>query len=97
MRREQVRDAALLVIRGGYAGITMEAVSREAELATPRVYAAYPGVEPLLLALFDREGQRALATLAEAMPAFTEDGDFDDILVAAMTNLLTAVTANPDS
>ncbi|MFB8275532.1 TetR/AcrR family transcriptional regulator [Nocardia colli] len=98
VRREQVLDAALRLVTGhGYAAVTMEAVSREAELAKPRVYAAYPGVEPLLLALFDREGQRALATLAEAMPVFAEDGDFDDILTAAMTNLLTAVTANPDS
>ncbi|MFI7000574.1 TetR/AcrR family transcriptional regulator [Nocardia sp. NPDC050175] len=98
VRREQVLDAALrLVTQHGYAAITMEAVSREAELAKPRVYAAYPGVEPLLLALFDREGQRALATLAEAMPTFADDAEFDDILVAAMTNLLTAVLANPDS
>ncbi|WP_405164037.1 TetR/AcrR family transcriptional regulator [Nocardia sp. NBC_01499] len=98
VRREQVLDAALrLVTRHGYAAITMEAISREAELAKPRVYAAYPGVEPLLLALFDREGQRALATLAEAMPVFADDAEFDDILVAAMKNLLTAVLANPDS
>ncbi|MFD0360029.1 TetR/AcrR family transcriptional regulator [Nocardia sp. GCM10030253] len=98
VRREQVLDATLqLVHRSGYAAVTMEAVSREAQLVKPRVYAAYPGVESLLLALFEREGQRALSTLAEAMPSFDADGDFDDVLLTAMTNLLHAVAANPDS
>lgn len=98
VRREQVLDAALrLVTHHGYAAITMEAISRDAELAKPRVYAAYPGVEPLLLALLEREGRRALATVREAMSARTDDTEFDDLLVAAMTNLLTAVTENPDS
>ncbi|MFD6157213.1 hypothetical protein ACFWF7_05700 [Nocardia sp. NPDC060256] len=54
-------------------------------------------MEPLLIALFDREGERALAPLAEAMPTFADDAEFDDVLVAAMTNLLTVVLANPDS
>ncbi|MBJ8346928.1 TetR/AcrR family transcriptional regulator [Antrihabitans sp. YC2-6] len=98
VRREQVLDGALrLLNRGGYAAVTMEAVSREVELAKPRVYAAYPGVEPLLLALLERERDRALATLTVAMPTFDAGAKFDDILVAAATNLLQAVEANPDS
>ncbi|MEV0248580.1 helix-turn-helix domain-containing protein [Nocardia sp. NPDC050712] len=98
VRREQVLDAALrLVARHGYAAVSMEAVSREAELAKPRVYAAYPGVEALLLALFEREGARALATLAQAMPVFDPERDFDDILISATTDLLDAVAAQPDS
>jgi len=75
----------------------MEAVSREADLAKPRVYAAYPGVEPLLLALVERERGRAIAALTEAMPGFDDGADFDDILVAAATNLLQSVAANPES
>ena len=70
VRREQVLDAALrLLNRGGYAAVTMEAVSREVELAKPLVYAAYPDVEPLLLALLERERERAITTLTDAMPA----------------------------
>ncbi len=98
VRREQVLDAALrLLNRGGYAAVTMEAVSREVELAKPRVYAAYPGVEPLLVALLERERERAMATLTDAMPAFDDGAEFDDILVAAAANLLGAVAANPES
>jgi AcrR family transcriptional regulator len=98
MRREQVLDAALrLLTRGGYKAVTMEAVSREAELAKPRVYAAYPGVEPLLLALVERERARAIAALTDAMPAFDGGANFDDTLVAAATNLLQSVAANPES
>ena len=98
VRREQVLDATLrLLNRNGFAALTMEAVSREVDLAKPRVYAAYPGIEPMLIALFDREEQRSLAALAEAMPAFEDSATFDDILVEAMTNLLRAVEAAPDS
>jgi AcrR family transcriptional regulator len=98
VRREEVLDAALLLAnRGGYNAVTMEAVSREAELAKPRVYAAYPGVEPLLLALLERERDRAIAALTEAMPTFDAGANFDDVLVAAATNLLQSVAANPES
>lgn len=98
VRRGQVLDAALrLIMRDGYLAASMEAVAREADLAKPRVYTAYPGRGPLLLALLEREEQRALATLAEAMPDFTDEADFETVLLTAMNNLLTAVSANPDS
>jgi AcrR family transcriptional regulator len=89
VRREEVLDAALrLLNRGGYKAISMEAVSREADLAKRRVYAAYPGVEPRPLALVERERGRAIAAFTEAMPGFDDGADFDDILVTAATNLL---------
>lgn len=98
VRREQVLDAALrLVAESGYGAATMEAVAREAQLAKPRVYAAYPGRGALLMALLVREEKRSLSALAEAMPAFTDNTSFDDILTAAATNLLAAVAAKPDS
>lgn len=98
MRRGQILDAALrLILRQGYAAATMEAIAREAQLAKPRVYTAYPGRGPLLLALLEREEQRVVNALADAMPPFTQDADFATTLVSAMTNLLAAVTANPDS
>ncbi len=98
VRRVQVLDAALrLVTRDGYSAATMEAIAREAQLAKPRVYAAYPGRGPLLLALLEREQQRTIDALAEAMPAFTDDADFDTVLVAAATNMLRTVAERPGS
>jgi AcrR family transcriptional regulator len=69
----------------------------EADLAKPRVYAAYPGVEQLLIALLDRERDRAIAALTDAMPTFDGGAGFDEILVAAATNLLQSVAGNPES
>ncbi|WP_405489216.1 TetR/AcrR family transcriptional regulator [Nocardia sp. NBC_00511] len=95
-RREHVLDAALrLVLRDGYTAATMEAIAREANLAKPRVYAAYPGRGPLLLALLEREQQRAVAALDIAMPEFTADTDVATTLEAAATSLLHAVATNP--
>ncbi|MBF6489018.1 TetR/AcrR family transcriptional regulator [Nocardia otitidiscaviarum] len=98
VRRVQVLDAALrLVVRDGYAAATMEAIAREAQLAKPRVYAAYPGRGPLLLALLEREQRRTIDTLATAMPPFDDDSDFETILTTAATNLLHAVVEHPES
>jgi AcrR family transcriptional regulator len=98
VRREQVLDVALeLIVEKGYAAATMEAVAREVDLAKPRVYSAYPGRGPLLRALLEREEQRVVATLAEAMPPFTEGADFAETLTAATVNLLRAVAEHPVS
>jgi len=98
VRREQVLDATLkLITERGYAAASMEAVAREVDLAKPRVYSAYPGRGPLLRALLEREEQRVVATLAEAMPAFTDEADFAETLTAAAVNLLRAVADNPAS
>ncbi|RJQ81596.1 TetR/AcrR family transcriptional regulator [Pseudonocardiaceae bacterium YIM PH 21723] len=97
VRREQVLDAALrLITEHGYAAATMEAIAREADLAKPRVYSAYPGRGPLLNALFERQEQRALATIAEAVPAdFTGYESALDVLATAAENLMRAAAAEP--
>lgn len=62
VRREQDLDAALrLLNQHGYAALTMEAVAKAVDQAKPRVYAAYPGLEPLLVTLLEREKERALS------------------------------------
>jgi AcrR family transcriptional regulator len=69
-RREQLLDAALQVIaRDGYAGISIDAIAREAEVTRPVVYGVFDGLEPLLYGLLDRQEQRALAQLQQAFPA----------------------------
>jgi AcrR family transcriptional regulator len=63
-----VLDAALhLVVAGGFASVTMEAVARQAALAKTVVYNAYPNRTELLGALLQRESERALGTFADAL------------------------------
>jgi AcrR family transcriptional regulator len=68
VRRQQVLDVALrLINEHGYGAVTMEAVAREANLAKPVVYNAYPGRAALLSGLLEREERRAFRALAEAI------------------------------
>lgn len=97
VRREQVLDAALrLITEHGYSAASMEAIAREAKLAKPRVYAAYPDRGLLLKALFEREQDRMITALADAMPQLGPGIEFDSTLVAALTNLLVMVRDDPE-
>jgi AcrR family transcriptional regulator len=63
-RREQLLDATIQIIaRDGYAGISIDAIAREAGVTRPVVYRAFDGLEPLLYALLDRQESRALSQL----------------------------------
>ena len=96
VRRRQVLDVALrLITEHGYGAVTMEAVAREANLAKPVVYNAYPGREALLSALLEREERRAFRTLAEAIrPA---GGDPAAALLAWLRRVAEAIAADPDA
>jgi len=95
-RRDQVLDAALrLITESGYAAASMEAIARTADIAKPRVYAAYPDRGQLIRALLEREEQHAIAALAEAMPRLSDDIDLPTTLAAAAENLLHAITEHP--
>ena len=68
-RREQLLDAALHVIaQRGYAGVSIDAIAREAGVTRPVVYGAFDGLAPLLSALLDRQERRALDQLLEVLP-----------------------------
>jgi AcrR family transcriptional regulator len=96
VRRRQVLDAALgLITEHGYGAATMEAIAREADLAKPVVYNAYPGLGPLLHALLEREEQSALKTLAEAMPAQPVAADASGLLLFWLRSLADAIAQNP--
>jgi AcrR family transcriptional regulator len=96
VRREQVLDAALrLISEHGYQAATMEAIAREADLAKPVVYNAYPGRGPLLQALLAREEQRGLQDVAAAMSKLTPDDDLDAAVVAGFRTFLQSVRESP--
>jgi AcrR family transcriptional regulator len=95
-RRDQILDAALrLIIERGYTAASMEAIAREANIAKPRVYTAYPTRGELLRALLQREETRIVGALASAMPPLDADIAFESTLTAAATNLFAAVAREP--
>lgn len=96
VRREQVLDAALrLITARGYSAATMEAIAREAELAKPVVYNAYPGLGPLLGALLEREEARGLKTLAEAIPPQPVSADAGAALLSWLRGVADAIAREP--
>lgn len=97
-RREQLLDAALAVIaRDGYAGVTIGAIAREAGVTRPVVYSQFEGLGELLHALLDRQEERALAQLADAVPADPEHGGLEELLAGGVRRFLGAVAASPDT
>ena len=74
-RREQLLDIVLDVIdTDGVAAVSMDAVARRAGVTRPVVYNHFSDANAMLLASLDREEQRALAQILDAMPA-PGDGD----------------------
>ena len=97
VRREQLLDAAIAVIvRDGYAGVSVEAIAREAGVTRPVVYGVFDGLTPLLTALLDRQEARALSQLEEAM---SDDASLltspDEFLVNAAVRMIDAITDDP--
>ena len=97
VRREQLLDAAIAVIvRDGYAGVSVDAIAREAGVTRPVVYGVFDGLTPLLTALLDRQEGRALAQLEEAM---SDDAALltapDEFLVNAAVRMIGAITDDP--
>ena len=97
-RRDQLLDATLrLIAERGFAGVSMEAVAREAEIAKTVVYDAFGSQEELLKALFEREQERVLSAIAAAVPTLPLSGDPAEILAGAITTALEAVRRHPDT
>lgn len=96
VRRAQVLDAALkLISEHGYGAATMDAIAREADIAKPVIYNAYPGRTALLHALLDREERRGLRALADAMPPQPAGANPEQIFLGWLESLANAIAANP--
>jgi len=93
VRREQLLDAAIrVIVRDGYAGVSVDAIAREAGVTRPVVYGAYADLGDLLGALLDRQQARALAQLAEVLPDRLDSDDPDAFLLDALRALIDRVT-----
>jgi AcrR family transcriptional regulator len=96
-RREQLLDAALaLIVERGYGGVTMEGIARAAGVTKPVVYDLFGSLGRLLVALHEREEERAFSDLAQVLPSLPLDSDPDQLLVEGLVAFLATVAANPD-
>jgi AcrR family transcriptional regulator len=94
-RREQLLDATLDIINtDGIGAVSMDAVARRAGVTRPVVYNQFTDTQDMLCASLDREEQRALAQLVDAVP----EPDNDDTPTAFhrfFDTFLSAVTEAP--
>jgi AcrR family transcriptional regulator len=95
-RREQVLDAALRIIaRDGYGAVSIDGVARELDVTRPVVYSHFDGLEALLLALLDRQAERALESLLGALsePDLRHPRRYVHATVLRLCSIVTADTA----
>ena len=73
-RREQLLDIVLDIIDAdGVGAVSMDAVARRAGVTRPVVYGQFTDADAILRACLDREEQRALAQVLDAMPVGGDD------------------------
>jgi AcrR family transcriptional regulator len=73
-RREQLLDVVLEIINtDGVGAVSMDAVARRAGVTRPVVYGQFTDTNNMLRASLDREEQRALAQILDAMPDPADD------------------------
>ncbi|AHH93860.1 TetR/AcrR family transcriptional regulator [Kutzneria viridogrisea] len=97
-RREQLLDAALLIINtDGVGAVSVDAVARTAGVTRPVVYGQFADTGDILRTLLTREEQRALAQLAELLPREPAEHDPVELFTATLDGFLRAVTAHPDT
>jgi AcrR family transcriptional regulator len=95
-RRRQLLDAALEVAEAdGFDAVTVAAVVKRAGVTRPVLYDLFGDLDGLLLALIEREEERALAVLAEVVVDDPGARDPDAYLVTAVARLLDAVSDEP--
>ncbi|WP_197518784.1 TetR/AcrR family transcriptional regulator [Mycobacterium sp. ACS1612] len=93
-RREQLLDIVLDVIdTEGVGSVSMDAVARRAGVTRPVVYGQFTDANAMLRACLDREEQRALAQILDAMPA--DGADTAEAFHRLFDTYLTAVADAP--
>ena len=96
-RREQLLDVTKQIVGDeGFHAVSIEAVARRAGITRPVVYDHFGDLPGLLEALVDREGQRALAQLADLLPPRLQESTSPrEDLIAALRGYLEAVESDP--
>jgi AcrR family transcriptional regulator len=97
-RRTQLLDAAIAIIaRDGYAGVSVDAIAREADVSRTVVYGVFDSLDELLYALLDRQQRRAIGQLLAALPADLGAAPLDEVVVAVIRQWASAVAGDPET
>ncbi|MFX0580927.1 TetR/AcrR family transcriptional regulator [Nocardia nepalensis] len=101
-RRDDILDAARdLIVREGYASVSMHAIARAAGITRPALYAEFGDRDELFEALLDREDQRVQEMAAAATPVVPEGVDLaamaSDVAADAVDIYLDLVVAAPET
>lgn len=98
VRREQILDATLrLIARDGWAGMTMDRVAAEADIAKSVAYAIFESQAGLQRAVMQREQERAFALSAEAIAAARAAPGAATAVAAGLDVFLDGVAREPDT
>jgi AcrR family transcriptional regulator len=96
-RREQLLDAALEIINtDGVPAVSVDAVAKMCGVTRPVVYGQFTDANHILRDLLQREGERALAQVAAALPTDLTDAEPVETFTHVAENLFTAVTTRPE-
>jgi AcrR family transcriptional regulator len=95
-RREQLLDVTTqLVIKQGFHGVSIEAVSQAAGVTRALVYQHFEDLEVLLKAVVAREMQRALSQVTETELTNLGDGEPRELMLDSLRAFLSAVRDHP--
>jgi AcrR family transcriptional regulator len=98
VRREQILDAALgLIAREGWAGMTMERVAADADIAKSVLYAVFGSQAGLQNELMRREHDRGFAVAAAAVASARGARDPLGAALGALDAFLAGVEREPDT
>jgi AcrR family transcriptional regulator len=97
-RRDQLLDVlSTIVLDEGYGAVSIDRVSRDAQIARTVIYSHFGNLEGLLRALIERTEQRAVTQIRAIIPDIDFDEDPDTVLIEAVRTFLTMVQAEPET
>ena len=97
-RRDQLLDVlSRIVLAEGYGAVSIDRVSRDAQIARTVIYSHFGNLEGMLHALIERTEQRAVGQIRKVIPDIDFEEDPDTVLIEAVRTFLTLVRDEPDT
>jgi AcrR family transcriptional regulator len=97
-RRDQLLDVlSAIVLAEGYGAVSIDRVSRDAQIARTVIYSHFGNLDGLLHALIERTEQRAVGQIRAVIPDIDFEEDPDTVLIEAVRRFLQMVRAEPET